>query len=474
VFAEIIYRSLTITVTAGGTTTPTPGTYSYAHGTPVTVTATAFNNYFFDHWELNGTSIGSANPVTITMDADYTLHAEFSSINPTLTISATTGGTTTPTPGTYTYTNGTVVDVQAIPDTGYVFDHWELDGYNVSSMNPYTVLMDKDHALHVVFVQINCTLTITATDGGTTNPSPGIYTYVAGSNIQVAAIANTDYLIDYWKLDGNNVGATNPISITMDTNHTLHAVFRVRVHDVAVTDIVPSGSVVGKGYNNSISVTVANQGDYTETFNVTVYANTTVIGTQTANGLLNGASIVLTFTWNTTDFAYDNYTISAYAEPVLNETDTTNNTYVDGTVQIVPSFHDVAIVSITFSKQNPAPGETLYIYVTVENLGNLLETFDVSVNYTRGRDLLIGTQTVTLEPGARITLGFAWTPTSTGRYEIMAYTSPIPDDINPTDNAKSVRKCIMLLEGPFYTWSRTEYWIVQCGERPVRLISNYY
>jgi len=471
-FSLIINRTLSITATTGGTTSPVPGTYTYGNGTIVDVVANATSGFVLDHWELDNVSVGSSNPVTVVMDRDHSLNAVFKPLY-VLDITATDGGTTDPSTGNYTYIEGTMVTVNATPSGYYGFDHWELDGYNVSSVNPCTVLMDKNHALHAVFIQINYTLTITATDGGTTNPSPGIYTYVAGSSVQVEAIANTDYLLDYWKLDGNDVGAANPISVTMDTNHTLHAVFRVLVHDVAVTDVVPSRTVIGQGYSNSISVTVANQGDYTETFNVTVYANTTAIGTQTANDLLNGASIVLTFTLNTTDFAYDNYTISAYAEPVLNETDTTDNTYVDGTVQIVPSFHDAAIVSITFSKQNPAPDETLDIYVTVENLGNLLETFDVSVNYTRGRDFLIGTTTITLEPGARNTLGFAWTPPSTGRYEITAYTSPIPEDTNPTDNTRSVRKCVMLLEGPFYTWNRTEYWIVQCGGRPVRLISKY-
>jgi parallel beta-helix repeat protein len=72
----------------------------------------------------------------------------------TLTIVATIGGTTSPAPGTYTYTAGSMVQVTAIPYTSYKFDYWELDGANVGSANPYTVLMDKNHTLKAVFSAI--------------------------------------------------------------------------------------------------------------------------------------------------------------------------------------------------------------------------------------------------------------------------------------------------------------------------------
>jgi len=144
----------------------------------------------------------------------------------TLTITTTSGGTTDPTPGTHTYACGSPIEVTAIPDTCYLFDHWELDGVNVGSANPYSVLMDDDHTLHAVFVQITYTLAITATAGGTTNPTPGTHTYACGSSVEVTALPDTDYVFDHWELDGDNVGATNPISVTMDSDHTLHSVFQ--------------------------------------------------------------------------------------------------------------------------------------------------------------------------------------------------------------------------------------------------------
>jgi subtilisin family serine protease len=71
----------------------------------------------------------------------------------------------------------------------------------------------------------NYTLTITTTMNGTTNPAPGAYTYPNGTVANVKATPNADYTFDHWELDGVNVGSTNPITITMDANHTLHAAF---------------------------------------------------------------------------------------------------------------------------------------------------------------------------------------------------------------------------------------------------------
>jgi len=102
-------------------------------------------------------------------------------------------------------------------------------------------------------------------------------------------------------------------------------------YNISTTNITLLKTVVGQGYTMNINVTVANQGDYTEIFNITVYANTTAIATQTIT-LTSGNSTTITFTWNTTGFAKGKYTISAYAWPVPGETDTEDNTLPDGYV----------------------------------------------------------------------------------------------------------------------------------------------
>jgi len=68
-------------------------------------------------------------------------------------------------------------------------------------------------------------LTIFRDGSGTTVPAVGVHTYDEGEVVSVTATADPGWIFDHWELDGNNVGATNPISVTMSTDHTLNAVF---------------------------------------------------------------------------------------------------------------------------------------------------------------------------------------------------------------------------------------------------------
>jgi hypothetical protein len=71
-----------------------------------------------------------------------------------LTIITTAGGTTSPTPGSYVYVVNSTVQVSALPNSGYTFNHWELDSVNVGSATPYTVTMNMNHTLTAIFAAI--------------------------------------------------------------------------------------------------------------------------------------------------------------------------------------------------------------------------------------------------------------------------------------------------------------------------------
>jgi len=104
-------------------------------------------------------------------------------------------------------------------------------------------------------------------------------------------------------------------------------------YDVTTTNVTPLKTVVGQGFSTQVDVNVTNKGDFTETFNVTAYANTTVIGSENVT-LTAGSSATVTFTWDTTGFTKGNYTISAYAWPVPGETDTADNNMTGGMVLV--------------------------------------------------------------------------------------------------------------------------------------------
>jgi len=96
--------------------------------------------------------------------------------------------------------------------------------------------------------------------------------------------------------------------------------------DVAVTNVTSAKSIIGEGYGGNVTVTAQYLGDFTENFNVTTYANLTAIGTLNFD-LTSGSTTSKTFVWNTTGFAYGNYTLSATANTLPGETNTSNNNF---------------------------------------------------------------------------------------------------------------------------------------------------
>jgi len=109
-------------------------------------------------------------------------------------------------------------------------------------------------------------------------------------------------------------------------------------HNLGITGITPSKTVVGQDCAMDLNVSVSNWGNFTETFNVTVYANATRVATLTNLTLPAHNSTTVSCTWNTVYSASGTYTVSAYAWPVPSETNTADNTFTDGTVQVTPNY----------------------------------------------------------------------------------------------------------------------------------------
>jgi len=166
-------------------------------------------------------------------------------------------------------------------------------------------------------------------------------------------------------------------------NITNRAITENQISDIATTNVTPMKTVVGQGTLVKINVTIANQGVFTEIFNVTVYANSTSIASQ-AGTLTSGNSTTVTFTWNTTGFAKGYYTIKATADTVPGETDTTDNTYTFGTVVVsiigdvngdkIVDVFDLIKVGIAFGSK---PGDAEWNPNADLREDNLIDVYDL-------------------------------------------------------------------------------------------------
>jgi hypothetical protein len=141
----------------------------------------------------------------------------------TLTINAdpAAGGTTDPGVGSYDYDEGSLVDIDATPATGYEFDHWSGDCTGAGACQ---VTMDADMSVTAHFVMLKHTLSVEVdpSDAGTTNPAVGDHSYDYGSEVTVTAQPSVGYEFAYWSGDCTGSGACD---VTMDGDMSVVAHF---------------------------------------------------------------------------------------------------------------------------------------------------------------------------------------------------------------------------------------------------------
>jgi len=119
------------------------------------------------------------------------------------------------------------------------------------------------------------------------------------------------------------------------TTQYIYVLPSMLVHDIAITNVEAFPTKVILSDPATILVTVENQGNFKETFTVTVFYDDTIAAPpQTVTDLATKASITLNFTWNTTGIPIDDYTIRAQASIVFGEGDIGDNTFVDGKITI--------------------------------------------------------------------------------------------------------------------------------------------
>ena len=108
-----------------------------------------------------------------------------------------------------------------------------------------------------------------------------------------------------------NAGPIDPLSYNIVCSYEA-----ALVHDVAVTNVVPSVSEAYPTWTIQVNVTVMNNGTIPASFNVTAYYNVSTwceIGTQNVTDLASGAQTTLTFNWNLSSVPICNRTIKANA-----------------------------------------------------------------------------------------------------------------------------------------------------------------
>jgi hypothetical protein len=236
-FSPICYTLTTsASPAAGGSVSASPAPNCsggrYTAGTGVELSANPSAGYHFAYW--SGDASGSTNPVTVTMDGDHSIAANFSQLCYTLSSSAgpPEGGSVNALPapncGESQYAAGTEVELSAVPSAGYYFAYWSGDVSG--SANPVTVTMEGDRSVTANFSMTCYTLTTSAEPvaGGSADADPGpncgVSQYAAGTQVQLLASAAPGFVFSHWSGDVDT--SANPTSLIIDRDKTVVAHLR--------------------------------------------------------------------------------------------------------------------------------------------------------------------------------------------------------------------------------------------------------
>ena len=125
----------------------TPDHAYYAETDLVELAAKGVEGWRFDHWE--GDLTGSANPASLTLDSTKRVKAIFVREQYTLRAQVAGSGQVWVVPHKAHYTHGDVVQIEAIPDSGWSFSRWsgDLSGHK----NPETRVIRGDTTVTATF-----------------------------------------------------------------------------------------------------------------------------------------------------------------------------------------------------------------------------------------------------------------------------------------------------------------------------------
>lgn len=138
-----------------------------------------------------------------------------------LTVSSTEGGdVTTPGEGTFTYDEGTAVDLVAEADEGYHFVNWTGDVDDIANVADATttITVEGDCSITANFVAAYY-LAASSTEGGSvTVPGEGTFPYGEGAVVNLVATADDGYQFLNWTGDVDDIANVNDAATTITIN----------------------------------------------------------------------------------------------------------------------------------------------------------------------------------------------------------------------------------------------------------------
>lgn len=213
-----------------GTTTPATGEHTYQYGSVVSIEATPGDGWAFEKWVVNGvTSVSNPYQVTIVTNTDAVAHfVEVPQFD--VSIQVIGEGTTVPAAGSYTYNQGSVLNLDAIPDENWVFRRWTVNGSYVNTSQAQVVI-NQNTAIIAEFVPEEWfALHVSSLGNGTVEIDPyhSDSLYLIYSQVTLHAIPEEGFRLKRWFVNGTQLASTEPdITLVMNGEKTVVAEFEL-------------------------------------------------------------------------------------------------------------------------------------------------------------------------------------------------------------------------------------------------------
>ncbi len=178
-----------------------------------------------------------------------------------LALTTTGSGSVAKNPDLASYPDGTQVTLTATPGAGYKFVRWQ-EYPQIETANPWTVTMDRNRSITAIFEPTGGTsysLTVFASGSGTVSPSSG--SFPAGQSVTITATPAAGWKFDHW--EGGATGSANPLTLVMDANKSLAAIF-VQDGGGGTPQKIPvtAGSITNESGRGNAALLVNEQGTY--------------------------------------------------------------------------------------------------------------------------------------------------------------------------------------------------------------------
>ncbi|MFO7657150.1 MAG: fibronectin type III domain-containing protein [Bacteroidales bacterium] len=211
---------------------------------------------------VDGVSVGDVSSYTFAnVTGPHSIEVLFEKITYTITASAGTGGSITPT-GTLTVECGEDQTFTITPDDCYRILDVLVDGVSVGDVSPYTFAnVSGPHSIEVLFEKKTYTITASAGTGGSITPE-GTVTVECGEDQTFNITPGECYQILDVLVDGLSVGPVSSYTFSdVDDNHTIEVLFQKLTYTISASvaaggSITPEGNVtVECGEDQTLTIT---------------------------------------------------------------------------------------------------------------------------------------------------------------------------------------------------------------------------